>query len=89
MQKIGVFVCHCGTNISSTVDVEKVAQELSNFPSVVSSQTYQYMCSENGQNLIKNTIENNKLTGVVICSCSPRRSRGPSKALPEKNKNTY
>ena len=72
MQKIGVFVCHCGTNIAATVDCEKVANELKNYPNVVFSTSFQYMCSENGQTLIKNTIKDYGLTGVVICSCSPR-----------------
>ena len=56
MQKIGVFVCHCGTNIAATVDVQKVAQTLKNEPGVVFSTDYQYMCSESGQDIIKNAI---------------------------------
>ena len=72
MQRIGVFVCHCGTNIAATVDVKAVAEALGHEPGVVVSQDYQYMCSESGQNLVKNAIKEHKLTGVVICSCSPR-----------------
>ena len=72
MQRIGVFVCHCGTNIAATVDVEKVASTLALEPGVVVSQDYQYMCSESGQNLIKDAIKEKGLTGAVICSCSPR-----------------
>ncbi len=72
MQRIGVFVCHCGTNIAGTVDVKAVAEALRSEPGVVFSTEYQYMCSEAGQNIIKNAIRDNKLTGVVICSCSPR-----------------
>ncbi len=72
MQKIGVFVCHCGTNIAATVDVKAVAEALAKEPGVVYSVEYQYMCSEAGQNLIKDAIHNLGLTGVVICSCSPR-----------------
>ncbi len=72
MQRIGVFVCWCGSNIASTVDVEKVAEILKLEPGVVVSQHYQYMCSENGQALIRNAIKDHNLTGVVICSCSPR-----------------
>ena len=52
MQRIGVFVCHCGTNIAATVDVEKVAQALGKEPGVVISTDYPYMCSEAGQNII-------------------------------------
>ncbi len=72
MQKIGVFVCHCGTNIAATVDVKAVAEELAKEPGVVYSVDYQYMCSESGQNLIKDAVRDYGLTGVVICSCSPR-----------------
>ena len=72
MQRIGVFVCHCGTNIAGTVDVKKVAEALSHEPGVVFSAEYQYMCSEAGQNLIIDAVKEHNLTGVVICSCSPR-----------------
>lgn len=72
MQKIGVFVCHCGTNIAGTVDVKAVAEALGKEPGVVFSAEYPYMCSEAGQNLIKDAIKEHGLTGVVICSCSPR-----------------
>lgn len=72
MQRIGVFVCHCGSNIAQTVDVKKVAQTLLREPGVVHAQDYQYMCSEAGQSLIANAIKEKNLTGVVVCSCSPR-----------------
>ena len=72
MQKIGVFVCHCGTNIAGTVDVKRVAETLAKEPGVVTSVDYTYMCSESGQNLIKDAIKEYGLTGVVVCSCSPR-----------------
>ncbi len=72
MQKIGVFVCHCGTNIAGTVDVKAVAEALSHEPGVVFSTDYQYMCSESGQSLMRSAIREHGLTGVVVCSCSPR-----------------
>lgn len=72
MQRIGVFVCWCGSNIAGTVDVKAVAAALKNEPGVVFSTDYQYMCSQAGQNLIKDAIAEHKLTGIVICSCSPR-----------------
>ncbi len=72
MQKIGVFVCHCGTNIAGTVDVKAVAEALGKEPGVVFSAEYPYMCSEAGQSLIKNAIKEYGLTGIVVCSCSPR-----------------
>ncbi|MCM1524790.1 MAG: CoB--CoM heterodisulfide reductase iron-sulfur subunit A family protein [Ruminococcus sp.] len=72
MQRIGVFVCHCGTNIAATVDVKAVAEAMKKEPSVVFSVDYQYMCSEVGQTMIQDAIKEHKLTGVVVCSCSPR-----------------
>ena len=72
MQKIGVFVCHCGTNIAATVDCHAVAEALAKEPGVICSTDYQYMCSEAGQNLIKDAIKEHNLGGIVVCSCSPR-----------------
>ena len=72
MERIGVFVCHCGTNIAGTVDVAKVAEELGKVDGVVYSTHYTYMCSSAGQQMIEDHIKNDKLTGVVLCSCSPR-----------------
>ena len=72
MQRIGVFVCWCGSNIAGTVDVQKVAEALRTEPGVVHSANYQYMCSQAGQELIKDAIKEHKLTGIVVCSCSPR-----------------
>ncbi|MBE6871609.1 MAG: CoB--CoM heterodisulfide reductase iron-sulfur subunit A family protein [Ruminococcaceae bacterium] len=72
MQRIGVFVCWCGSNIAGTVDVHAVAEALKLEPGVVFSIDYQYMCSQAGQNIIKEAIAEHKLTGIVVCSCSPR-----------------
>ena len=72
MQRIGVFVCWCGSNIAGTVDVAKVAEALKSEPGVVLSTNYQYMCSQAGQEMIKEAVKEHKLTGLVICSCSPR-----------------
>ena len=72
MERIGVFVCHCGTNIAGTVDVAKVAEEVGKMPEVVYSTNYTYMCSSAGQKMIEDHIKEDKLTGVVLCSCSPR-----------------
>ena len=72
MQRIGVFVCWCGTNIAATVDVQAVSDALAKEPGVVLSTNYQYMCSQTGQDLIETAIREHALTGVVICSCSPR-----------------
>ena len=72
MQRIGVFVCWCGSNIAGTVDVHAVAEALKMESGVVFSTDYQYMCSQAGQDIIKNAIAEHKLTGIVVCSCSPR-----------------
>jgi heterodisulfide reductase subunit A len=72
MSKIGVFVCHCGENISATVDCAKVAETAGNYDGVAFSVDYKYMCSDPGQNLIKNAIKEKGLDGVVVASCSPR-----------------
>ena len=56
MQKIGVFVCWCGSNIAGTVDVEAVAEAMKSVPGVVYSVNYQYMCSAAGQKMIADAI---------------------------------
>ncbi len=72
MQRIGVFVCHCGSNIAATVDVDKVVEMALKEPGVVHAEDYAYMCSETGQTKVMDAIREKELTGVVICSCSPR-----------------
>ena len=72
MQRVGVFVCWCGSNIAGTVDVKAVAEALKSEPGVVFSTDYQYMCSQAGQDIIKQAIAEHNLTGIVVCSCSPR-----------------
>lgn len=72
MSRIGVFICHCGENISATVDVAKVAKEASEVEGVAYSVDYKYMCSDPGQTLIKQAIKEKGLTGVVVAACSPR-----------------
>lgn len=70
--RIGVFVCQCGTNIASTVDTEKVAEEARKLPDVVYATTYMYTCSEPGQQEIQKAIREHNLQGVVVAACSPR-----------------
>ncbi len=72
MARIGVFICHCGENISATVDCAKVAAVASNFPGVAYSVDYKYMCSDPGQRMIIDAIKEKKLDGIVVGSCSPR-----------------
>jgi heterodisulfide reductase subunit A len=70
-ERIGVFVCHCGTNIAGVVDVKRVAEELADYPGVAYSTDYTYMCSDPGQNLVKDAIKKHNLTGVIVAACSP------------------
>ena len=71
MRRIGVFVCHCGLNIAATVDVERVAEEIRQYPGVAYAVDYKYMCSDPGQALIKEAIGREGLDGVVVAACSP------------------
>ncbi len=70
--RIGVYVCHCGTNIAGTVNVEEVAKYAETLPHVVVSRHYPYTCSDPGQDLIKNDIKELGVNRVVVASCSPR-----------------
>ena len=69
--RIGVYICHCGTNIAGTVDVKDVAVYASELEDVVISRDYAYMCSDPGQGLIKDDIRKHALDRVVVASCSP------------------
>ncbi|MFC2061539.1 4Fe-4S binding protein [Elusimicrobiota bacterium] len=69
--KTGVFICHCGINISKTVDIEKVKEALKDYPGVSFVTDYKYMCSEPGQDLIKKKIKEEKLDRIVVAACSP------------------
>ena len=70
--KIGVYVCHCGSNIASVVDVDEVARFAETLPDVSVSRNYSYMCSDPGQALIIDDIAKHGLNRVVVASCSPR-----------------
>jgi len=71
MERIGVYVCHCGTNIAGTVDVEGVARWAESLPGVVVARDYKFMCSSTGQELIEEDIKELGLTRVVVAACSP------------------
>ena len=71
LKRIGVYICHCGTNIAPHVDVKEVARFAAQLPGVVMARDYDYMCSDPGQELIKNDIRELGLTRVVVASCSP------------------
>ena len=70
--RIGVFICHCGVNIEGVVDVKRVAEAVKELDNVVFSTTYEYMCSDPGQDLIKNAVKEHNLNRVVVAACSPR-----------------
>ncbi|MCP4338591.1 MAG: CoB--CoM heterodisulfide reductase iron-sulfur subunit A family protein [Desulfobulbaceae bacterium] len=70
--KIGVIVCHCGTNIAGTVDVHKVAEVAANEPGVAHSETIIYACAPDGQQKIRDLIKEKGLNRVVVASCTPR-----------------
>jgi len=72
LKRVGVFVCHCGTNIASSVDVKQVVAAAAELPDVAFATDYQFMCSEPGQQVIKNAIKEHHLDRVVVASCSPR-----------------
>ncbi|MBN1265994.1 MAG: CoB--CoM heterodisulfide reductase iron-sulfur subunit A family protein [Anaerolineales bacterium] len=71
-ERVGVYICHCGSNIAGTVDVENVATwAKENVDGVVVARDYQFMCSSLGQQLIEDDIKNENLNRVVVAACSP------------------
>jgi heterodisulfide reductase subunit A len=69
--RVGVYMCHCGTNIAKTIDVMKVAEAVAHLPGVVASRDYRFMCSDPGQELIQKDIRELNLNRVVVAACSP------------------
>jgi len=69
--RTGVYICHCGTNIAAKVDVAAVADYARGLDNVVLARDYAYMCSDPGQDLIKQDIQEYGLNRVVVASCSP------------------
>jgi heterodisulfide reductase subunit A len=70
-EKLGVYICHCGTNIAGKVDVEEVTRWAAEQPNVAVAREYKYMCSDPGQDLIKKDIEEHGITRAVVAACSP------------------
>jgi len=89
-RKIGVYICHCGLNIASTVDVQKLTEFAKGLEGVVIARNYPYMCSDPGQEHIKKDIKEYGLTNVVVASCSPTM-HGPTfqKVCEEAGLNPY
>ncbi len=69
--RIGVYVCHCGTNIAGVIDCKSAAEYAEGLPHVVVSRDYKYLCSDPGQELIRQDIEEHRLNRIVVASCSP------------------
>ncbi len=70
-KRIGVFVCHCGLNIAGSVDMEKVVAEIRKYRGVLYAEHYQYMCSDPGQNLMREAIREHHLDAIVNANCAP------------------
>ncbi len=89
--RIGVYICHCGSNIAGTVDVEEVARwAAGTCAHVVSSRDYKFMCSSLGQEMIKKDIKEMGVNRVVVASCSPQCTSPPIRsALQDAGLNPY
>jgi len=70
-KRIGVFVCHCGINIAGTVKIPELVERIGRLPDVVAARDYIYCCSDPGQDIIRKTIQEERLDRVVIACCSP------------------
>ncbi len=71
-KKIGVYICHCGGNISDYVDVKKVRQEIEKEEGIALAKTTMFACADSNQKEMIDDIRNNGLDGVVVASCSPK-----------------
>ena len=71
-KKIGVFICHCGSNIAGVIDIERVKTAIASLPNVEVAADYKYVCSKPGQQMLRDHIKIHRLDGVVIAACSPR-----------------
>ena len=69
--RIGIYICHCGTNIAGTIDVQALASYCGSLPGVALAREYKYMCSDPGQQLIRQDIRDHKLDRIVVAACSP------------------
>ncbi len=83
-EKVGVYICHCGSNIAGTVDVEEVAKWAADNPNVEVSRDYKFMCSSLGQDLIEDDIKEKGLTRVVVAACSPHMHEPTFRAASER-----
>ncbi|NMC07665.1 MAG: CoB--CoM heterodisulfide reductase iron-sulfur subunit A family protein [Candidatus Lokiarchaeota archaeon] len=70
--KVGVYLCHCGINIAGVISMDNLEAYAKTLPNVVKVVQYKFMCSDLGQNLIKDDIKNGVINRVVVAACSPR-----------------
>jgi heterodisulfide reductase subunit A len=70
--RIGVYICHCGSNIAGVIDPKSVAEYVSTLPGVVLAKDNLYMCADPGQRLIQEDIKEHNLNRVIVAACSPR-----------------
>jgi heterodisulfide reductase subunit A len=90
MKRLGVFICHCGANIAGTVDVKSVAEKIGRIEDVSHSTDYIYMCSEPGQQIIREAVREKGLGGVVVACCSPNMHENTfRKAVKSQGMNPY
>jgi heterodisulfide reductase subunit A len=88
--KIGVYICHCGSNIAGKVDVAQVSEWSQDLPGVAVARNYEFMCSQVGQELIKDDIKEQRLDRVVVACCTPRMHEPTfQRALAEGGLNPY
>ncbi len=88
--RIGVYICHCGLNIAEVMNVDDIVKYTASLPNVIVAQDYRYVCSDPGQVLIKNDVEEYDLDRVVVASCSPRMHESTfRKVLEEADLNPY
>jgi len=90
MARVGVFVCFCGANIADFVDVPTVVEEAKKIREVKFATDYKYMCSDPGQQMIRDAIVQHRLTSIVVAACSPRmHEKTFRKALSDAGMNPY
>jgi heterodisulfide reductase subunit A len=89
-KQIGVYICHCGTNIAATVDCKELARFANTLPGVKVTRDYRYLCSDPGQDLIKKDLRELSIDRIVVAACSPRMHEATFRnAILEEGGNPY
>ena len=83
--RIGVYICHCGVNIADIVSVGEAREYIGKQPNVVIARDYKFMCSDPGQDLIKDDIQKLNVNRVVVAACSPRWMEVDDEAVEPRN----